>query len=185
MDPLPYHELTDLKNDYDYLLLEKQKNNNYSNYQTTNYRNYKCKTNFHNGPFTRKDLQQYNGLGVSNGYVGGCNILDDDRVTRPLIHSKPLDKNFERIERQRYRHQTLPTNINYNGICNNKFESNTCMYTSTTVPVDPQRNIDPTFDRIGINTRNYNRKDSSHYKNIKTYNLLNTIGQHGRYTKRM
>ena len=143
--PLPYHELTSLKSDYDYLVLEKERNNKYSGYQTTNYRNYNCKSNFHKGPFTNKNLQQYNGLGVDNGYVGGCNIMDDDKLTRPLIHSKPLDKLQDRIEKQNYRHQMLPKNIRENGICHNTYGSNTCLYTSTTAAVDPQSNIDPRF----------------------------------------
>ena len=181
-------EVGDLRNDQCYKLLHMTDNKKKSDYLVTNYRNNNCKDKFHNTPFSG-EMSVYNGLGVSNGYVGGCNIIADDNVTRPLIHSKPEDKLQERVTQDRYFIPLPPTqgnvyNIQDNGICNFDTHTNKCGFlTSTTVSSNPQGGYNPVMDRYGVNSRNYNRKDDNHYKFSKVTDFEKFVGPHGRYTK--
>lgn len=181
-------EAGDLRNDQCYKLLHMTDNKTKSDYIITNYRNNECKDPFHRGPFS-EDMAVYNGLGVSNGYVGGCNILADDDVTRPLIHSKPEDKLQERVTQDRYMiplpgPQGPVYNIQENGLCSFEIPSNQCGFlTSTTVSSNPQMGYNPVMDRYGINSRNYGRKDDNYYKTAKITDFEKYLGPHGRYTK--
>lgn len=180
-------EFTDLLNDKCYKMQHMKDNNKQSDYTIKNYRNNNCENNHHTGPL---NIGVYNGLGINNGNVGGCNILSDDEVTRPHIQQKPEDALQEQIKEMRY-FKPLPFssisdtryNINNSGICKNNINTNSCDFlTSTTVSTNPQAGFDASFDRIGINTRNHLRKDATFYKNADVNASYNSYGSHGRFS---
>lgn len=184
-----YHRTSNLHSDMDYKLLEMEDNKNMSDYTIKNYRYNHCKDKIINGPHER-DLGVYNGLSVSNGYVGGCNIVTDTGL-RPQIQSKPVDKLQESVPESLrfkillplYEKQIHNTNMATTGLCNKSYKDNACDFlTSTSLSVDPQNNFNQSFDRIGSNSRNYQRKDARFYKDGK-YSFSSDIGYHGRYSK--
>lgn len=178
-------EMGDLRNDKCYKLLHMQDNEQISNYKITNYRNDNCSNPIHNGPFD-KDLSIYNGLNVNNGYTGGCNIMTDDELTRGLQVSRPEDKLMGRIEEQERYMIPLPNSYNPAGFCTDTITNNMCpIITKAEISGRPQMGFDPMFNRIGINARNYQRKDAAFYKEKTNYNFMNDVGERGRYTKKL
>lgn len=181
-------EFADLKNDRCFKLLHMDDNEKRSTYHTTNFRNNFCKTDFYNGPY--KHLDVYNGLGVSNGKVGGCNIITDDALTRGQITARPDDKLMESRKYEAHSFNNLmpnpkiSSNVQMNGFCDVSMSTNSCDFlTSTSVGYHPQENFDARFDYIGVNSRNYGRKDSTYYKNMGQVNFNKSLGPHGRYSK--
>lgn len=158
-----------------------------ANYNLTNYRNqWKCNQKAFN---TFNPI--YNQQGIHNGT--GLDCPQNVRASSDLLHSqlvtKPLDKLQEEINEERY-YDYLPKksgmyNITKGGICDVSFNTNSCnILTSTTVGPNPQRGYNPIFDRVGINTRDFRRKNEYWYKKQKhALNIENTMGSHGRFTK--
>ena len=127
-------------------------NKAYSDYKITNYREHydDCKKDFK----TFDDI--YYRIGISDGYIGSCNIDVDSKITRGKFYSMPLDKLNDKVTSER--HMIYLPNKDKN-IYHKKF------LTSTTHSNNPQKLFDPSFDIYGISTSHYKRKNDSFYKN--------------------
>jgi len=99
--------------------------------------------------------QLYDYQGVSHGSGPGKNINVDDHLTRGNLVPRPGDKLAEKDLFSPYRIM-LPTQVQ--PIHHDKF------LVSTSLQTNPQQGYNPIFERQGINTRHYNRKPDSFYK---------------------
>jgi hypothetical protein len=123
-----------------------------SDYRVTNHRTTEYTKN-PNYMFKKDEL--YDLQGIDDGKGPGKNILVDDKLTRGNWEPRPDDKLNEKVTFIRYV-DFLPEkdkNIDHDQFL-----------VSTSLPKKPQTQFCPQFDKYGINTRNYQRKQDLYFK---------------------
>lgn len=172
---IPVLEQSSLINDQCYLRQRVLQNKNESNYKVTNHRDHKCFkkvkdfTTFH---------WLYNNLGVDDGHVGNCTVEQDNNNLRfGNLTPKPSDRLAE----------SVPVEWKFDYVhINTKPITSVHHEVSTTLSVNPQKGYNPIFNREGIDTRNYKRKNERYYKYStpagyhKKY--IQTLGSAGRFS---
>ena len=163
-------------NDQCYLRQRVLQNKNESDYRVTNHRDHRC----------RKDIQDfttfyylYDHEGVHDGHVGKCTVDQDNLNLRfGNLTPKPVDRLVESVPIE-WKYQYL--NINTKPITSVKHE------VSTTLSVKPQEGYNPIFNREGIDTRNFGRKNERFYKYSTPYGYkkgyVKTLGSAGRFSQ--
>jgi len=158
-----------LTNDPSEISFEKKANRGMADYSLTSF--YKpCQKSINS---TNKKDEIANNFGLYTGVgINTCLIDVDTKMSRSDFVNKPADKLSSKLDEGRrfdyLRNYRTGSNVDENGICANSFGKNNCdILTATTIARDPQRNFNPTFDRFGINTRNYKRRPSSLFKKQK------------------
>ena len=172
--PVPIMEQNRLINDPCYLRQRTLQNKNESDYRITNHRDHRCVKKM--GNFDTFHYL-YDHTAAKDGYIGKCTVDGDDQLTRGNLTPKPIDRLAE----------SVPPELNYNYLgINNRDITNVDHFVSTTLSVDPQIGYNPVFNREGIDSRNYNRKQERYYKYSKPIhykmNYVKTLGSSGRYS---
>lgn len=171
----PILEQNRLINDQCYLRQRVLQNKNESNYKVTNHRDHKC--------FKKvKDFKTFHWLydhhGIDDGHVGKCTVEQDNNNLRfGNLTPKPVDRLAESVPIE-LNYQYL--NISTKPITSVKYE------VSTTLSVNPQSGYNPTFNREGIDTRNFGRKSERYYKYSTPQGYrrkyVHTLGSAGRFS---
>ena len=172
---VPILEQNRLINDECYLRQRVLQNKNESDYRVTNLRDHQCRkevkdfTTFH---------YLYNHQGVEDGYVGKCTVEQDNNNLRfGNLTPKPIDRLAESVPIE-WKYQYL--DISTKPITSVKHE------VSTTLSVQPQIGYNPVFNREGIDTRHFQRKNERFYKfsDPASYNkqYIHSLGSAGRFS---
>lgn len=138
------NQSTDLYNEKCYRDTQKKENENFSKYQNTNYRKKE------NNQYNTKINSIYHYQGINDGKGPAQNVDVDDKLTRGNFSSKPLDKLAEHANFEKHIHHNLHKCVDNN---QNSF------LTSTNLSCQPQINYKGEFNRQGISTSNYGRKN--------------------------
>ena len=124
---------------------------------------------------------------ISPGHVNNCKVNTDSKLTRSQLTFKPVDNLAESVNKEFAFYHLTKSNANNIAVNQNYRHNNASMTLATTVPEHPQYHINPNFDRIGVSTRDYSRKNSLYYKNAGVnnhkLNIQKTVGPHGRWSK--
>ncbi len=162
-------------NDQCYLRQRTLQNKNESDYRVTNHRDHQCRKKI---PDFNTFHYLYDHLGVNDGFVGKCTVEQDNNNLRyGNLTPKPIDRLAE----------SVPIELNYDyvnidtvPVTNVRFE------VSTSLSVKPQKGYNPIFDRQGIDTRHFRRKNERYYKftTLEEYKkkYAKTLGSHGRFS---
>lgn len=165
-----------LINDPCYLRQRILQNKNESDYRITNHRDHLCRKQV-------KDFRTFHYLydyqGIEDGYVGKCTVEQDNNHLRyGNLTPKPAERLAESVP--------IEWKFNYLNI-NTVPVTNVDHEVSTTLSVRPQEGYNPVFNREGIDTRNYKRKNERFYKfstpNGYKKKYVNTLGSSGRFSK--
>jgi hypothetical protein len=122
--------------------------------------------------------------GVSPGYVNNCKVNTDSKLRQGQLTQRPVDNLAESVDKSLPFYYLAKTNSNKTALLPNYRDNNASMLVSTTVSEHPQFHLNPNFDRIGVSTRDYDRKNSLYYKNQKgPLPAEKTAGQYGRWSQ--
>jgi hypothetical protein len=138
------NQSTDLYSEKCYMNTQKKENENFSKYQNTNYRNKP------NNKYNTKINSIYLYQGINDGKGPGQNVDVDDKLTRGNFHVKPVDKLAEIKTFENHIHFKLHSCVDNN---------HKNFLTSTKLSCEPQTNYKGGFDKQGISTSNYGRKN--------------------------
>ena len=172
---IPILEQNGLIDDECYLRQRVLQNKNESDYKITNHRDHKC----------RKDLKDfttfhylYDHQGINDGYVGKCTVEQDNNNLRfGNLTPKPIDRLVETVPFEwKYDYLNIPT----------KDITHVNHEVSTTLSVRPQEGYNPIFNREGVDTRHFKRKNERYYKFSSPQRYKNkyvhTLGSAGRFS---
>lgn len=121
---------------------------------------------------------------ISPGHVNNCKVNIDSNLTRGQLSFKPVDNLAESVDKSFAFYDLPKSNSNHFNVQQSFQDNNLFMKLATTVPEHPQFHLNASFSRIGVSTRDYSRKNSLYYKNLKKpLNINKTVGSHGRYSK--
>ena len=172
---VPILEQNSLINDQCYLRQRVLQNKNESDYRVTNHRDHQCKKKIQD---FRTFYYLYNHQGIDDGHVGRCTVQQDNLNLRyGNLTPKPVDRLAESVP--------IEWKYNYLYIPQTKI-TNVDHQVSTTLSVKPQEGYNPIFNREGIDTRHFKRKNERFYKynqpsNYKK-NYPKTLGSSGRFS---